>query len=457
MTVLAEPTVVRLRTGAWYADRDLDLTFPAGWDVRVLRPDLPAPLTSDEIATCVRNPAQGPALRDLARDCRRVSILVDDLTRPTPAAAILPHLLSELAVAGVAASTVTVLVATGAHRVSLSHQVLETKLGTEVMASCRVVVHDHRRPTVRIGTTSYGTPVRLDREVAGSDLLVGVGGVYPQHTVGFGGGTKIVLGALGTSSIAALHYRHRGGDGAYDVDNDFRHDLDEIARLAGLRFAVLGHVDADRALVRVSAGEPVAIHGPEVAFAKRSFVAAMPGDADVVVANAYPMDVSLTFARSKGVIPFSHARPSASRVLIAGCPEGVGRHDMFPLQPGTADRFRHLVRKVAAQKTHIPGRALHSLQRRARARLRPGATTAHPRILWYGGSHGFAGETGGLLPVKNWQRLLEQVAHQQGDRADLRVVVYACAPLQVLGAAQVNDQTAGFQARSVRHLSDRRA
>jgi lactate racemase len=442
MSVWAAPTVVRLRTGAWYADRELDLRFPARWDVCVLRPDLPAPLGPDEVGDRVRSPSAGPRLPDLARDCRRVSILVDDLTRPTPAAAILPHLLSELAVAGVALSTVTVLVATGAHRVSLSSEVLEAKLGKETMAGCRVVVHDHRGATVRIGTTSYGTPVRLDRQVAGSDLLIGVGGVYPQHTVGFGGGSKIVLGALGTSSITALHYRHRGADGAYDVDNDFRHDLDEMAGLAGLRFVALGHVDADRALVRVSAGEPVAVHGPEVAFAKRMFRAPLPGDADVVVANAYPMDVSLTFARSKGVIPFSHARRGASRVLVAGCPEGVGRHDLFPLHRGPADRVRHVARKIAAQPTAVPGGAVRFLQHHAGARLRPRGASASNTILWYGGgSQAPRGETGGLLPVRNWQLLLEQVSRQHDNRTDLRVAVYACAPLQVLQADHVNART----------------
>ncbi|HET6625226.1 MAG TPA: lactate racemase domain-containing protein [Nocardioidaceae bacterium] len=444
MTGPEASSLVRVRTGAWYSDREIDLAFPAGWQVQVHRPELPEPLDRHQVAARVHHPAAGPALRDLAHQARRVSILVDDLTRPTPAAAILPHILSEFAAAGVSPLTITVLLATGAHRVSLTREALEAKLGVEAMASCRVVVHDHRGATVRIGTTSYGTPVHLDRAVAGSDLVVGVGGVYPQHTVGFGGGSKIVLGALGTRSIAALHYRHRGGEGAYDVENDFRHDLDEVARLARLRFVVVGHVDADRALVRVTSGEPVAVHGPEVDFAMRMFRTSPPDEADVVVANAYPMDVSLTFARSKGVIPFSHAKPGASRVLIADCPEGVGRHDLFPLQRDAADRVRHLLRKVTSEPAAVPGRTLRSLRRRAGVRTRPDEGPVRPSILWCsGGYSGGPGRTGGLVPVSSWQQLIERVSSQQGDRAGLRVAVYPCAPLQIMEAGVHADEALG--------------
>lgn len=437
MTAVTLPTTVTLRTGAWYADRPLELSFPAGWDVRVLWPELPAGLAPGDVAMRVRSPVAGPPLRELARGARRVAVLVDDLTRPTPAAAILPHVLSELAAAGVPSSWVTVLLATGAHRVSPSRRALERKLGGDVLAACRVAVHRHTDPTVRVGTTSYGTPVLLDRLVAGADLLVGVGGVYPQHSVGFGGGTKIVLGVLGTRSIAALHYGHRGVDGTYDVDNDFRRDLDEIAALVRLRWVALGHVNADRELVRVTTGEPVTIHGHEVAWARSAFRTPPPGDADVVVANAYPMDVSLTFAHSKGVIPFSRARPEASRVLVAGCPEGAGRHDLFPIERGPGDRVRHLLRKAAAEPASVPSRGLRALRRRAAGRPGPRAQPAEgpirPPVLWYGaGTAGFSGPTGGLVPVPGWGDVLDRVSRQHSDRTDLSVVVYPCAPLQVL-------------------------
>jgi nickel-dependent lactate racemase len=48
----------------------------------------------------------------MARGSRRPPIVVDDLTRPTPAERVLPAVLGQLAVAGVAAADVSILMAT---------------------------------------------------------------------------------------------------------------------------------------------------------------------------------------------------------------------------------------------------------------------------------------------------------------------------------------------------------
>ena len=52
-------------------------------------------------------------------------------------------------------------------------------------------------------------------------------------------------------------------DGRYDIDNDFRRDVGEMARMAGLRFSVSAMVDQDRRLVWLKAGDhDVVIEGP---------------------------------------------------------------------------------------------------------------------------------------------------------------------------------------------------
>jgi hypothetical protein len=48
----------------------------------------------------------------------------------------------------------------------------------------------------------------------------------------------------------------------------------------------------------------------------------------LVIANAYPMDLSATFVRSKGMIPLAHAAAGASRVLIGAASEGMGNHGL---------------------------------------------------------------------------------------------------------------------------------
>src|SRR5439155_21350192 len=128
----------------------------------------------------------------------------------------------------------------------------------------------------------------------------------------------------------------------------FRHAPDEVARLICRRTMVSLNVDSRRQPVRIVCGDHERYYADAVAFSRDVYRAPPPGDADVVMATAYPMDDSMTFSRSKGVIPLTYAAPSASRVLIAACPEGVGLHGIFPFTNGPRfERSLHLARVIA--------------------------------------------------------------------------------------------------------------
>ena len=69
-----------------YFEEELELTFPASWEVvecRMAGHDKPA-LTDEEMRAAVRNPIGGPRLKDLASGRQEVVILFDDVTKPTP-------------------------------------------------------------------------------------------------------------------------------------------------------------------------------------------------------------------------------------------------------------------------------------------------------------------------------------------------------------------------------------
>ena len=429
--------MVELRTAAWYGDRPLRLEFPSGWDVQVHWPATPAPLAEPEIAAKLADPVELPRLREFARGAVRPVVLVDDLTRPTPAARVFPELLRELAEAGVPAERVSILLASGAHG-RVPPDAIVKKVGAEAAASCRLLFHDPRGSTTRVGRTSLGTVVRVNPVAASSDLLLGIGGIYPQFTTGFGGGSKLALGALASSSIAALHYRHSSVDGSYAIENDFRRDLDEIARLVGLRWSLSMHVDAARQPVRVACGDHERYYADEVAFARHAFAAPLAGDANVVIANAYPVDVSLTFARSKGVIPLLHAAPTASRVLIAACPERVGLHTLFPfVHAPSLHRQRHLVRMVR----YRPRTAAAQVIWRARAFAARGVAIGSPApparrpisLFVPGGEPRSLPESiPDMKPLYTWADVLERVSAEQGRSRSLKVAIYPCAPLHVL-------------------------
>jgi lactate racemase len=441
-----------LQTAAWYGDRPLGLTFPDHWNVTTWWPDTPPALTDDQIVEALERPTGQAPIRELARGAERPTIIVDDLTRPTPAARVLPFVLRQLADAGLPADMVRIVVATGSHAWPSPDGVLK-KVGREA-AACQLLVHDCSRNLIRVGRTSFGTPVLVNRDVLAADLLIGIGGIYPQHSAGFGGGSKLILGVLGKRSIIALHYRHPSMSGSYDIRNDMRRDLDEIAHMVGLRTSISLHVDAQRQAVRIASGDHQRYYDNEVACALQAYRAPIPADADLVISNAYPIDVSLTFMRSKGIIPLLHARPGASKVLIAACSEGSGHHGLFPFV--NRPRFQnqlHLARKARARPTALPARSARFASRRLKAALgRRGAATAtvephrqdgpdgrHPtNPIWLytpGRPPGsLPAEIPGMRIVHAWTEVLAQVGREQLAEEALEVSIYPCAPLQVLAS-----------------------
>ncbi len=421
-------------------------------------PRTPTPLTDAELAAALEAPAGQPALREQARGARHPVIVVDDLTRPTPVDRVLPLVLRQFEEAGVSADRVTLVGGGGSQRAATRAQAMR-KVG-DAGRQCRVVIHDQRRDLARVGRTSFGSPVFINREVAKSDLLVGIGGVYPQHSVGFGGGSEVLLGVLGRRSIINLHYGHGSVAGTYDVDNDFRRDLDEMADLLAFRTLITLHVDSNREIVRIACGDFRRHYRQSVAFSRSAYSAPVPGDADVVIANAFPMDVSLTFARSKGMAPLFRARPGASRVLIAGCSEGLGHHGLFPYLNGPRfEKQLHQLRRLSVVRpSTLPAKVARRLGRLAGPRadhteaVQSARAEPQRQILFHptdAPRGGLPAVIPGMSVVDSWRAVVEAVEREQGGKRALKVVVYPCSPLHCLDLSgeRVVDHLASAAAR----------
>ena len=48
----------------------------------------------------------------------------------------------------------------------------------------------------------------IEVQLVAADWIVGIGGIYPNNTAGFGGGSKLALGVLSRESIKHLHGKH---------------------------------------------------------------------------------------------------------------------------------------------------------------------------------------------------------------------------------------------------------
>jgi lactate racemase len=430
-----------VRTGAWYGDEVIRLDFPADWEIYEMWPETPPPLTDEQIAAGLESPVGQPPIREMCRGKLRPLVIVDDLNRPTPASRVLPFVLKQFSEAGISAKDVRILMAGGTHRKARMDAVSK-KVGLEAAGSCQLLVHDYKVDLANFGRTSFGTPILVNKAVVASDFIVGIGGIYPNHTAGFGGGSKLALGVLGMRSIMHLHYRHKAmGWGSSENGSTFRKDLDEIAQTIQLEVAISLQVNADREVIRMDCGDHFVYYKDAVAFAMKTFVTPIGTDADVVIANAYPNDLSLTFVRMKAMTPLRYCRADASRVAIASCCEGEGEHGLFPM---TAPRF-HRVRGIFRQLSVLkPSEVRHKLTRRLnqkfaqtlRSRGKSGPTSkvkpSHPILLYRTSCHAdtLPRRIPGLRITPSWSEVLQTIEKEQGGRSNLKVQIYPCAPLQ---------------------------
>ncbi len=436
-------SVLTLRTGVWVSDERIELPVPTEWEVDVLRPRTPAPLGNDRLEAALDLPLGRPSIEELCKGKSRPVVIVDDLNRPTPVSRILPSVLARIEKAGIPKHRVTIVMATGSHGLP-KEDAWVRKIGPEAASSCRLRIHDCFRDARSIGKTRSGTPVSVNRAVLQGDVVMGIGGIYPNRTAGLGGGSKLALGVLGLRTIYALHTRHgMSGWGSSGVDNAFRRDLDEIAEMIGMSLSISVILDGDRNIVRIDCGDSRRYFPDAARYYFETFRTRGPAGADVVISNAYPNDLSLTFARAKGFEPLAGCSPGASRISVASCSDGIGLHNIFPfVNKPRFHRVVHPLRRIAclppgeavAKGVEKAGRVLAArLRRKATTGHQPREGPTHPVWLYRPGDPAVAlpPRIPGVRVASSWPDVVETVRTEQGGRKGLRVTVYPCAFLQI--------------------------
>jgi len=331
-----EPTMIRIPWRCWYGDEWLELEFPPSWQVQACWPANMPDIGQEGIESAFENPIGAPTIEELARGKRRVSIAVDDISRPTPAARLMPTLMRRLEKAGVDLDQVRVVLGIGTHRPMIKADIVK-KIG-QVAADRLAVYNSHPYDNVvDLGTSARGTPIRICRFFAEADLKIGVGSITPHGAPGFGGGAKVVIpGVAGIETIAAIHMPGRLQTAFLDVEhNEFRADIEQmVGDQVGLDCVVDVVPNSRREIAGLFVGDMIRAHRAGVHFARRAYATEMPPEpVDIVVCNAYPKDTDF-HQKSHGLhVLRSSPRPivkeNGTIVVVSASPEGYGYHGIY--------------------------------------------------------------------------------------------------------------------------------
>jgi len=404
-----------------YGRAGLEVEVPAGADVLEPRRRPALPDEAEALRRALRHPIASPALRDLVPRGATVGISVCDVTRPFPAARVLPVLLDELD--HVDPSRVTVFIATGTHR-ACTREELRDLLGERVLAEVRVVQHDalDRSRHARLGTVpGSSVPALVERDFLEQEVRITTGFIEPHFFAGFSGGPKMVAPGLAhLDTVLELHSAARIGHPlatwAVTRGNPVHDAVREIAARAGVAFALDVALDPEHRITAVFAGDPARAHAAGCAFVAETATVTVPEPYDVVLGtnSGYPLDQNL-YQTVKGMSAAARiVRPGGAIVICSECADGLPDHGSYGQllrESGGPEAFLERLRR--------PGPARHDqwqvqvqaqVLARARVRLRTdGLSPEQVRSAW-------------LEPVDDLAACLAGLLREAGPGARLAVL-----------------------------------
>jgi nickel-dependent lactate racemase len=326
-----------------YGKKGLSLDFPDDWDLTVIEkkemPILPEPV--EAVRSALSNPVGSKTLAEEAKGCNSACVLMCDITRPVPNHLVLPVLVKELMAAGMDASNITVLVATGLHRPNEGEELREVVGDDWVMDTVKVVNHfarDHD-DHVTLGTTKRGTTIKIDHRFVNADLRIVTGLVEPHFMAGYSGGRKVIdPGIAHQDTITSLHTASFLEDpkaaNCVVEGNPLHEEQMDVLSMVGPCLAVNTVIDEHRRLSFVNFGEIVESHFEAVDYMRQYAEIRVPKKFKTVVTSSagYPLDKTY-YQTIKGMVgAMDVLQPGGNLFIVSECSEGLGSPDYVESQ-----------------------------------------------------------------------------------------------------------------------------
>lgn len=331
-----------------YGKKGFPLDVPDSIKATIVR-KRPMPLLSDPVAamkSAFFQPVGCRNLAEVARGCKKICILICDITRPVPNSIVLPQLIQELLDGGARPESITVLVATGLHRPNVGDELRELVGDGRVLRIVRVENHFARNDAdhVYLGTTPRGMPVKLDRRFVDADLRIAVGLVEPHFMAGYSGGRKVIVpGVAHQDTINVLHStRMLNNEGVANCvldGNPMHEEQMHAVGMVGESFAINTVIDEDGRISFINFGATKESHLAAVAFARPYFEVPLDRRFKTVVTSAagYPLDRNY-YQTVKGMVSVAGILEPGSDIFIASeCSEGLGAEEYARSQARLVD------------------------------------------------------------------------------------------------------------------------
>ena len=281
----------------------------------------------EAVLYAIKHPIGSPHLGELVHPGEKIAIVTSDITRPMPTWAVMPILLDELYGAGISKEDITLIFALGNHR---RHTPEEQKKLAGERAYREIQCMDlDVTDCVRVGTTSRGTPVEIDRRVVSADRRICLGNIEYHYFAGYSGGAKAIMPGVSTrNAIQANHSRMIRPEACAGriAGNPVREDIEEAAAMVGVDFILNVVLNPQKQILYAVAGDVTLAHRAGCNYLDHLYRKELDCQADIVIASqgGAPKDLNL-YQTQKALDNAAHAVRNGGVVILIGCcKEGLG-------------------------------------------------------------------------------------------------------------------------------------
>ena len=405
--------------GQWYEQSTRTLSFPDHWDVRVCSMEQMEAMNEEQIIHKIEHPIGTPTLGELVKGKKSACIVIDDISRPTPGAQLLPIVIEKLVEAGMAYENIKVLIALGGHR-PMTRQEMEIKVGKWVLDHVAVLNHSpFSRDLVTVPDDKQ--VIKINKNFMDADLRIAVGCIVPHTLAGFSGGAKAVIPGIG--GIETLHNNHtlvfadKTSSMSFQTntcnpDNPMRKNMEEIVGKVGLHFIINVVLNEKMQVADVYAGHFIEAHRAACKHALTALRTGLIPNADINILSAYPKDTEYsqigTCFAVLGHYKEDCVAEDGTIVAMTAASEGAGFHSLFG--PGMSLFSPH--------DDNIPPLELHGKETMIYS---DGVSSIDIRQFY----------TGKIPDIhQNWDSVLERLLEKYADKTPL-VAIYPMGAISI--------------------------
>lgn len=278
------------------------------------------------IKAAINTPINSKSFKDFLRDAKKVLVIVNDATRPTPTKKILEFIFDDLK-----QTNFNFIIATGAHRGPSQEEYLQIFGSYYEKIKDRIIVHDARaeKDMVFLGKSTNGTQMFVNKAGVEADKIIIISSVEPHYFAGYTGGRKSFLpGIAGYKTIEQNHKLALAPKAkALALDGNPVHEdmMDAIKTMKQDIFSIMTVLDKHHKVYATCCGHINDSFYAAIDRANEVFAAPLKEKVDIVVSVVnFPQDIDL-YQAQKGIDNAKLAlKKNGILILVAKCRCGIG-------------------------------------------------------------------------------------------------------------------------------------